>query len=413
VTSTDVLRFHFDPDGHGQRVEFSSRPRILTVVFATLWFAGWFLLLTLTFLDYVRFGRLSLFFTTLVVFGGLPAALALLWAASGKRESLGVDGGRIRIERRAGPFRLSRTFGVGDVIGIRVANPTAGLFADLAAVRHFYSGGNGQLAFDTRRGVFSWGHDLPQALAIDLIGQVRQIVPVLSQPQIELQPLHSRFAGYLTTFMSVTMLGFAMNVPLRLAMTDRPICFYDEHVSPKYPIDVSALPRKGRIYLVPLDEFPIERAHALGAHFRAAFDLPIDVVSAMAWPDGAYDDGRGQMDTSIMLSHLESSFPERDPRVVVIALSMRDLFNSEVGWSYVFSYRRHNRVAVVSPVRMDRGCLGIVPADESRILSRLKKMVGKNIGIMYFGLPLSRDPGSMLYGSIGGPQELDAMSEQF
>jgi hypothetical protein len=40
-------------------------------------------------------------------------------------------------------------------------------------------------------------------------------------------------------------------------------------------------------------------------------------------------------------------------------------------------------------------------------------MVGKNVGIMYFGLGTSTDPASMLYGNIGGPQELDAMSELF
>jgi len=173
------------------------------------------------------------------------------------------------------------------------------------------------------------------------------------------------------------------------------------------------LPRNGRIYLVPLDEFPVDRAQALAAHFRATFDVPIDVASPMAWPDGAHDDRRGQMDTSVMLSHLEAAFPEGHPRAVAIGLSMRDLFNPEVGWNYVFSYRRNNRVAVVSPVRMDRGCMGVMPADEARVLSRLKKMVGKNIGIMYFGLDLSPDPGSMLYRNIGGPQELDAMSERF
>ena len=133
----------------------------------------------------------------------------------------------------------------------------------------------------------------------------------------------------------------------------------------------------------------------------------------MAWPDGARDDSRRQMNAAAMLDRLEAAFPAGTPKTVAIALSMRDLFNPEVNWSYVFSYRRHGRVAVVSPARMDRGCMGLLPADDSRILSRLKKMIGKNIGIMYFGLELSSDSASMLYGTIGGPQELDAMSERF
>jgi hypothetical protein len=41
---------------------------------------------------------------------------------------------------------------------------------------------------------------------------------------------------------------------------------------------------------------------------------------------------------------------------------------------------------------MDRGCMGLAQADDDRIAARLRKMVGKNIGIMYFGLELSADP---------------------
>jgi hypothetical protein len=46
------------------------------------------------------------------------------------------------------------------------------------------------------------------------------------------------------------------------------------------------------------------------------------------------------------------------------------------------------------------------------VLARLRKMVGKNIGVLFFRLPLSDHPRSMMYGSIGGPQELDTMLEE-
>ena len=113
-----------------------------------------------------------------------------------------------------------------------------------------------------------------------------------------------------------------------------------------------------------------------------------------------------------MLARLEAMYGAADGPVIAIGLTTRDMFNPDVEWNYVFSYRE-NRMAVVSPARMDRGCMGVFPADEQRIDARLRKMVGKNIGIMYFGLGLSRDPASMLYGNIRGPQELDAMSELF
>jgi hypothetical protein len=75
--------------------------------------------------------------------------------------------------------------------------------------------------------------------------------------------------------------------------------------------------------------------------------------------------------------------------------------------------RRQSRLAVVSTARMERGCLGLFAASEHRQAARLRKMIGKNVGALYFGLPLSSDPRSLMYAYIGGPQELDRMSEVF
>jgi hypothetical protein len=67
----------------------------------------------------------------------------------------------------------------------------------------------------------------------------------------------------------------------------------------------------------------------------------------------------------------------------------------------------------VSTARRDRDCLGLVTVSHERMTSRLRKMVTKNIGILYFRLPLSDDPRSVLYSKIGGAQEFDRMSEDF
>ena len=105
----------------------------------------------------------------------------------------------------------------------------------------------------------------------------------------------------------------------------------------------------------------------------------------MAWPDDAYVPARRQMNSAVMLARLEEMYGAVDGPVTAIGLTTRDMFNPEVEWNYVFSYRE-KRMAVVSPARMDRGCMGVFPADERRIDARLRKMVGKNIGILYFGL---------------------------
>ena len=44
---------------------------------------------------------------------------------------------------------------------------------------------------------------------------------------------------------------------------------------------------------------------------------------------------------------------------------------------------------------------------------RLRKAVTKDIGILYFGKDPSSDPRSVLYGDIGGIEDLDRVSEDF
>jgi predicted Zn-dependent protease len=395
------------------RIDFAARPRVVTIAFALLWLSGWLLLLALTVLDYTRFGSVNLPGIVLLAGAGPPVALALLWAACGKRESLLVAPGEVRIDRWAGPIRLSRALEPHAIKGLRVANVSEGLLSDLAAVRQFYSGGNGRVAIDTDGRTFSVGHGISGVAAGRTVERIRQLVPQLSGVGAEPVGRRRRIAGHAATFMTMTMLLFALNGPFRIAVVDRPICFYNEAPAPRQPIDVSAMHPAGQVYLVPIDDFPVDRARAIAEHFRTVFHVAIDVAPAIGWPDDAYVPQRRQMNSAVMLTRLEETYASADPPVIAIALTTRDMFNPDVNWRYVFSYRRDNRLAVVSPARMDRGCMGLFPADEGRIRARLRKMVGKNVGIMYFGLGTTTDPASMLYGNIGGPQELDAMSELF
>jgi predicted Zn-dependent protease len=405
---------HTDAAGEGHRIDFAAgRPHILTVALTVLWFAGWLLLLVLTALEHLRFGRSNLLGIVLLVVGGPPVGLALLWAASGKRESLVVTPSELRIFRWAGPFRLVRSISASTVIDLHAATVPGGFRSDFMAVRQFYSGGCGALAIETTGRLFSVGHTLSAEAASQLIQQIRRSLPQLSMRPAGAAIPRRRTIDYVAGFMTVTLIGFAFNVPARLAITDRPICFYDDTVVPRQPIDVSRIRPAGRVHLVPIADFPPDRAAAIAEHFRREFGVAIDVAPVMEWPEGAYVERRRQMNSAMMLTRLESAYATTGEPVVAIGLTTRDMFNPDVNWAYVFSYRRKNRVAVVSPARMDRGCMGVFQADDDRIMARLRKMVGKNIGIMYFGLQMSADPASMLYANIGGPQELDAMSELF
>lgn len=402
-----------DPGTHGRRFEFAAeRPRILTIGFTLLWFAGWLCLLALFAVDYLRFGDVSIGGTALLVVGGIPVAAALLWSVSGKRETLIVTPTELLMYRWAGPIRLGRSVRTTAVVCLRTVRVPSGLSADYFAIREFYGAGAGALAIDTTNRTFSIGHNLSVEAACQVIEQVRHFLPQLAGLGAEPVRRH-RARDYVAGLMTASLIGFAINVPARLLLTDRPICFYDDSIAPDHPIDVSRIHPARRVLLVPIDDFPVERATAIAEHFRGKFGVAIDVAPRVEWPDGAYVESRRQMNSEVMLTRLNSRYATPDSQFVAIGLTTRDIFNPGVNWNYVFSYRGDNRVAVVSPARMDRGCMGIVQASDDRILARLQKMVGKNIGILYFGLDMSEDPASMLYAHIGGPQELDAMSGLF
>ena len=81
--------------------------------------------------------------------------------------------------------------------------------------------------------------------------------------------------------------------------------------------------------------------------------------------------------------------------------------------SFTFSLRsRDQRMAVVSYARMDPANLGD-PPDDQLLMTRLRKMIAKNVGIIVYGLPPSRNPRSVLYGNILGVDDLDRMTEEF
>jgi predicted Zn-dependent protease len=396
----------FDPATNGQRFDFAGKPRIVTMAFTLLWFAGWlFLLVLLLVLDYLRFGSLNLAIMILLVGGGVPVAVALLWAASGKRESLIVTPSELRIYRWVGPIRLSRSISASTLVRVRAGAVPSGLRSDFVAVRQFYGAGCGSVAVDTTRRTFSVGHTLSTDDGGALIEQIRRFMPQLTTPASGPAPWR-RPNDYVAAFMIVSLIGFGVTLPARLLLIDRPICFYDDSVVPRHPLDVSRIRPPGRVYLVPIADFPVNRAIAIAEHFRTKFGVAIEVAPAVQWPEGAYVERRRQMNSAVMLTQLEAIYATAGNRVVAIGLATSDMFNPEVNWAYVFSYRRRNRVAVVSPARMDRGCLGLVRADDDRIMARLRKMVGKNIGIMYFGLEMSNDPASMLYATIADHRNL-------
>jgi len=219
---------------------------------------------------------------------------------------------------------------------------------------------------------------------------------------------------FLRSILASIFFKIALSLSVIFVLYDFTVCTGITFDRPYPPLDARELHGEGRIRFVPLDKFPISTVHALANYYKQKYDLVIELASPMLLPSTAIDPSRGQLISDVMIEILQANHPQPPTeRLIVIGLVETDMYIPGVNWRYAISYRKADRYAVVSTARLDRGCLGLVSVSHERMTSRLRKMVTKNIGILYFRLPPSDDPRSVLYSKIGGSQEFDRMSEDF
>jgi hypothetical protein len=403
----------------GVQIEIASARSPWTMALLLAWLTGWMLATVATALSVGRFGPGAAPFATigvaLLLIGG-PAVLAVLvWAASGFPETLVIRNGELTLRRGWAQFARTHAFPPFTIQDLQPTPANWRILEGLAAIRHFWVGGSGRIQFAANGLTYAAGVMLSDDQALGILNELRNRVP-LAPPALG-EPWHNetalRIQRWIAGFVTMVMLGPLAMLPVRALVVDRVSCFGVGHAEPRLPVDVRGLAPKGVVYLVPLDDFPVATAESIARFFDQRFGTRIAVQPPLALPPSFFDNYAGQLNARAAVDLLDKKYSASDERVVAIALTRSDMYIPDFGWSYAFSYRGRDRLAIVSSARMDHGCMGVVPADQALQQQRLRKMVGKNVGVLYYLLPLSRDRRSLLYGSVGGPQELDVMAETF
>ena len=170
-----------------------------------------------------------------------------------------------------------------------------------------------------------------------------------------------------------------------------------------------------KIYFVAIGDFPGDQVQQLVQHYREKLNLDIQTLTAIPIDPSAIDPRRQQLVAERLIASVRRAFPTlaNDPNVILIGFTSNDMYPLSMNWRFAFGWRTAStRAAVVSTARMDLHYPG-EPSGIALPETRLRKMVAKDIGILYYGLPQSNNPRSVLYGQILGIQELDAVSEEF
>ena len=176
------------------------------------------------------------------------------------------------------------------------------------------------------------------------------------------------------------------------------------------PISKQSLNGSGKLYLVPLGEFSKLVAEELASYYKTKYGISAEMLPTVYIPPSARNAERQQLiaEEAVDLMRRVNSEISGNPNAILIGLTTEDMYISQYDWRFSFSWREQGKYAVVSSGRMN---LGNVSEDETR--KRFRKMVTKNVGILYFHLPQSDDPRSVLYRNVGGIRELDYMGEEF
>lgn len=174
---------------------------------------------------------------------------------------------------------------------------------------------------------------------------------------------------------------------------------------------VKRLHGEGTIYFIPLHNFPKSTLQDLAAYYKKKYKLNVKIVPAVKLERSVADMQRRQLiaEEVVKLMRRKQSALAGNPHNILIALTKLDMYPRSEGWRYSFQSGEDN-IAIISSARMDPTSYGARP-NPALTKKRLRKMITKRIGAMYFHLPYSDDPHNVMYKSIMGLEDLDNVGE--
>jgi predicted Zn-dependent protease len=169
-----------------------------------------------------------------------------------------------------------------------------------------------------------------------------------------------------------------------------------------------------QIYFVPIGTFPDTMTQNLIRHYDQTLKLRIRPLPALPVTDDMVDPIRKQLIGEEVIRKMKEQWPPlaTDPNVKLFGITGEDMFIRSKQWYFAFALREEGRFALVSTHRMDHAFFKL-PPNEDVMGTRLRKMLTKQIGLHYYGLPDRKEKTSVLFSPILGLDDLDAVASEF
>jgi YD repeat-containing protein len=164
----------------------------------------------------------------------------------------------------------------------------------------------------------------------------------------------------------------------------------------------------GKLYFVPVGQQAIP-VQSLADYYLEKFGVQITTLPQVEIRPADCVPERHQCVAEELEAEMTNAYPEisrlRDS--VMIALTDEDIFPRELGWRFTYSLHS-TRVGIVSTRRMNPAFWGDAPDDAVRLAST-KQMLTKYVAMLYFHVPSSFDPTSVMFSPLtpnGGSDDI-------
>jgi len=176
------------------------------------------------------------------------------------------------------------------------------------------------------------------------------------------------------------------------------------HVGPV--ADRASLKGTGRLYVVQIGEHKAAYSvEDLAAWLRVKYGLDVQVLPSVEPDRSTWNASRKQYVAELLFAQLKRDHPEvaGDPNAYIIGFTDAGMYSVRNDWDYSFTQRDMQRMAVISAQRMGDQWLdrwrypGLAT---EHLQARLRRILLKDVAILYWHLPLNNDPSSVLRDTL-------------
>ena len=162
------------------------------------------------------------------------------------------------------------------------------------------------------------------------------------------------------------------------------------------------------VYLVPLGNVRHVDVRALADEVAVRYRVRTRTLPALPLPGWTLAVKDGELNGDQLIRLLQLAYAARG-RAAIIGITDCDMFSPSLGVHGLFSLRNPPPYAVVSSSSLGATLFDRLRGHDRH--ERVRKLVARNIGFLYFLRPVSRDPHSLLRSSMSSVGDIDSLDE--